>query len=570
MEKRKNKKKSTLVLLLLLLVGISIGYAALTSNLNIHGNTKIKKAEWDVHFENLVKSEGSESADKEAVIDASKTLIKYTVKLPEPGDFYEFTVDIVNKGSIDAMVSEVLKTGLTTDQEKYIEYTATHTNGKELKQYDSLKAGQTRKIKIRVKYKDDLNPEDLPTEDKSIDLSFQVTYVQADERVTKTTPSIMAAGRLKTNVDSSKITKIEFKVDEEIPTTAIDSWDVSQNQDKSVMAYAEDDKTGNGTYKVTIVGDGNVTANEDSSAMFAGFSNLKEIDLSNLDTSKVTNMINMFASCNSLTSIDLSNLDTSKVTNMGAMFASCKSLTSVDLSNIDLSSVTFMSGMFSDCDSLTSVDLSNKNLSSVTNVMSMFAGCRSLTNVDLSNTNLSSVTSMGGMFYGCSSLTTVDLSNTNLSSVTDMNNMFKYCSNLTSVDLSNTNLSSVTNMDGMFATCSNLTSVDLSNTDLSSVTNMGSMFGGCSSLTSVDLSNTDLSSVTNMDGMFGGCFNLTTTITINSSKITSYNSMFSGAATNNGAQITVNYTNETSSLVDQMIATKSESSNVVKGILVSD
>ncbi|MBO5138335.1 MAG: BspA family leucine-rich repeat surface protein [Bacilli bacterium] len=492
MEKRKNKKKSTLVLLLLLLVGISIGYAALTSNLNIHGNTKIKKAEWDVHFENLVKSEGSESADKEAVIDASKTLIKYTVKLPEPGDFYEFTVDIVNKGSIDAMVSEVLKTGLTTDQEKYIEYTATHTNGKELKQYDSLKAGQTRKIKIRVKYKDDLNPEDLPTEDKSIDLSFQVTYVQADERVTKTTPSIMAASILKTNVASSKITKIEFKVDEEIPTTAIDSWDVSQNQDKSVMAYIEDDKTGNGTYKVTIVGDGNVTANEDSSGLFNNFSNLEEIDLSNLDTSKVTKMDGMFAGCKSLTTLDVSNLDTSSVKSMVAMFQNCSSLTSLNLSDFDTSSVINMNAIFSGCSSLTSLDLSNLDTSSVTNMSAIFSGC------------------------------------------------------------------------------SNLTSVNLSNTDLSSVTDMGGMFNGCSRLTSVNLSNTDLSSVTDMGGMFWRCSNLTTTITINSSKVTDYSGMFSYAATNDGAQITVNYTNDTSSIVDQMIATKSENSNVVKGALVSN
>ncbi|MBO5138206.1 MAG: hypothetical protein J6B89_01015 [Bacilli bacterium] len=187
MEKRKNKKKSILVLLLLLLVGISIGYAALTSNLNINGNTKIKKAEWDVHFENLVKSEGSESADKEAVIDASKTLIEYTVKLPEPGDFYEFTVDIVNKGSIDASVSEVLKTGLTADQAKYIEYTAVYTDGVELKENDSLKAGDRKNITVRVKYKDDLNPEDLPTEDKSIDLSFQVIYVQENGKLNEDT-----------------------------------------------------------------------------------------------------------------------------------------------------------------------------------------------------------------------------------------------------------------------------------------------------------------------------------------------------------------------------------------------
>ena len=44
--------------------------------------------------------------------------------------------------------------------------------------------------------------------------------------------------------------------------------------------------------------------------------------------------------------------------------------------------------------------------------------------------------------------------------------------------------------------------------------------------------------------------------------------MFKNAATATGSGITVNYTSETSSLVENMIATKSTGSNVVKGILI--
>jgi hypothetical protein len=45
--------------------------------------------------------------------------------------------------------------------------------------------------------------------------------------------------------------------------------------------------------------------------------------------------------------------------------------------------------------------------------------------------------------------------------------------------------------------------------------------------------------------------------------------MFGNAATVSGAKITVDYTSETSDLVDSMIATKSTNSNVVKGSLIS-
>ena len=187
MKKSKNKKKSLLLILLLLVVGISIGYAALATTLNINGNTIIEKASWDIHFENLVKNTGSETATTEASIDGTKTLIEYTVTLPKPGDYYEFTVDIVNNGTIDAMISEVLKEGLTTDQEKYIEYTAEYSGGVELQEKDFLKAGEKDNIRVKVKYRDDISAAELPTEETTLNLKFQVTYIQADESAVERT-----------------------------------------------------------------------------------------------------------------------------------------------------------------------------------------------------------------------------------------------------------------------------------------------------------------------------------------------------------------------------------------------
>ena len=71
--------------------------------------------------------------------------------------------------------------------------------------------------------------------------------------------------------------------------------------------------------------------------MFRGCSNVTEIDLSNFDTSKVTNMGYMFAYCSQLTSLDLSNFITSNVTNMGCMFDGCSQLSFLDLSNFETS-----------------------------------------------------------------------------------------------------------------------------------------------------------------------------------------------------------------------------------------
>ena len=117
----------------------------------------------------------------------------------------------------------------------------------------------------------------------------------------------------------------------------------------------------------------------------------------------------MFSGCMSLASLDLSPLDTSKVTDMSSMFSYCSSLASLDLSPLDTSKVADMSCMFQDCSKLASLDLSPLDTSKVTDMSDMFYGCSSLASLGLSSFDTSKVTSMFDMFYGCSSLRSVAL-----------------------------------------------------------------------------------------------------------------------------------------------------------------
>ena len=213
-------------------------------------------------------------------------------------------------------------------------------------------------------------------------------------------------------------------------------------------------------------------------------------------------MGSMFYNCSKLTELDLSNFDTSKVTNMYGMFYNCSSLTTLDVSNFNTSNVTNMGFMFSSCSGLTALDVSNFDTSKVTDMSYMFYNCSKLTELDLSNFDTSRVTTMGSMFYNCSKLTELDVSNFDTSKVTDMRFMFRYCSGLTELDLSNFDTSNVTNMGEMFYNCSGLTELDLSNFDTSKVTYMSHMFYDCSNLTKLVLCSFDTSKVTNMNQMF--------------------------------------------------------------------
>ena len=199
-----------------------------------------------------------------------------------------------------------------------------------------------------------------------------------------------------------------------------------------------------------------VYLNTDSSKMFYSkydeqkIKNILDLDLSNFNTSNVTNMGIMFHGMSSLTSLKLSNFDTSKVTNMQWMFFGMRSLTTLNLSSFNTSKVTDMSYMFATTLNLTTLNLSNFNTSQVTDMAYMFSGVSNLTSLNLSNFDTSKVTDMGAMFSGMYNLTTLDLSDFNTSKVTNMSQMFFSMSNLTTLNISNFDTSKVTAMTGMF------------------------------------------------------------------------------------------------------------------------
>ena len=134
--------------------------------------------------------------------------------------------------------------------------------------------------------------------------------------------------------------------------------------------------------------------------LFYRYSGTNPDCVKNLNTSNVTNMMQMFYDCGKLTRLNLSSFNTSNVTNMMQMFNGCRSLTSLDLSSFNTSNVTDMNSMFNGCRSLTSLDLSNFDTSNVISMDDMFSGCRSLTSLDLSSFDFTNVTSYSGMFTG--------------------------------------------------------------------------------------------------------------------------------------------------------------------------
>ena len=329
--------------------------------------------------------------------------------------------------------------------------------------------------------------------------------------------------------------KIEhFKKSAVAPATSINTTNIEDEEsdyeiklwldstDKTAYYYTEPEK---------------VYLNENSRYMFFHgwndnlLANILDIDVSNFNTSNVTNMYSMFSGMSKITSLDVSNFDTSKVTNMSHMFNSMHNLSSLNLSNFDTSNVKEMYNMFYDMFNLNTLNLSDFNTSKVIDMRQMFSGVRSLTSLDVSNFDTSKVTDMSNMFSGMHNLTSLNLSNFDTSKVTDMSDMFLTISSLTTLDVSNFDTSKVTRMNGMFAGMAGLTSLNVSNFNTSNVTNMQSMFSNLRSLTTLDVSNFDTSNVTNMRNMFSSIYNLVSLdlSNFNTSKVVNMGFMFSNS-----------------------------------------
>ena len=194
------KKKKNLKYLLVLLLLISVGYAAIATTLKINGTATVKSSKWDVYWEptsiNVKSGSVTTTAEGAAQVtdNTTKDEITFNVDLNEPGDFYEFTVDAVNNGSIDAVIAEngVVKK-VYSDAEctqeitlpEYLEYTVVYDeNDAAIEAGNTLakKSGDTattKKYKVRVAYKTDIDKDTLNTStNQTLYFVFSANYVQ--------------------------------------------------------------------------------------------------------------------------------------------------------------------------------------------------------------------------------------------------------------------------------------------------------------------------------------------------------------------------------------------------------
>ena len=237
-----------------------------------------------------------------------------------------------------------------------------------------------------------------------------------------------------------------------------------------------------------------------TSHMFQYCSSAKNIDISGLNTSKVTSMVNMFYGCSSLVSLPIgfTSLNTNLAREISNLFYNCSSLLEIDLSNMSFPAATSFASVFFGCKNARKILLPT-NSNKTTNISNMFTGCDNLKEIDWSRFDTSKVTVMSSLFSGTSDsdetiegTLDVDLSTLNLSSMTTMNNasqLLRYNRCVRTINLSSLNGKTFTGTSAEYW-CQNATSLielDLSPISLaSSATSIRQMFDGCKRLKTIN------------------------------------------------------------------------------------
>ena len=287
---------------------------------------------------------------------------------------------------------------------------------------------------------------------------------------------------------------------------------------------------------ISVINNWDISSANSLSAMFSGCKNLEKLDLSNFKAKNVEKLGKMFyndALLNENTLlgyeslvnsnakllngmyqgtgfeiIDLSQYDTSNVTDFADLFKSTKKLKKI-IGNFDTSSATDLSGMFasSGIENFEGLNIDGWDTSNVTNLSNTFSLTKILDFDFLKNWNTSSVTNLQSTFQNTIAKDISGIKNWDVSRVTSFQDTFQK-NYFETLPIENWDVSSATNMSEFFFYSYSLKYLDLSKWDTSKVTNFYAIFNTMQNLETIDISGFDTTHATNLNYFFGGNNNL--------------------------------------------------------------
>ena len=107
MKRGRSLRILSIIALVISIMGLIVAYAAISNSLHKKGNLD-DDASWNIKFDNLkADTKGKAIYNLPTISDTS--LNNFSVNIQSPGDTVVLQFDVVNKGSLDAILSTLLK-----------------------------------------------------------------------------------------------------------------------------------------------------------------------------------------------------------------------------------------------------------------------------------------------------------------------------------------------------------------------------------------------------------------------------------------------------------------------------
>ena len=165
--------KLILAIIFALIIGTTTVYAYNEDSLKIKSGDS---SGLDVRYENIkiLKQKNSQIKFTEEEYG-----INFSTFLKTPGDYVEFSFDIVNYNNTDIEIGEILKSNLSEQEQRYLKYVVSYIDDREIEKGQILKEKEKKTIKVRIEYKYDITAEELPTTNTILDISYNIFFYEA-------------------------------------------------------------------------------------------------------------------------------------------------------------------------------------------------------------------------------------------------------------------------------------------------------------------------------------------------------------------------------------------------------
>lgn len=171
MEKERGAKVIAIVALLIAVVGLTVGYAAYSSTLNINGTANVDPASWKVNFgyktgDSLTGTTTGHATETTAPTLADTTISGFDVTLKAPGDSVTYNFLIKNSGTLNAELANFTMGTLTcapneggkispedaTKLCRELKYTLAYADGSTITTSTTLNAGDSKELVLKLEW----------------------------------------------------------------------------------------------------------------------------------------------------------------------------------------------------------------------------------------------------------------------------------------------------------------------------------------------------------------------------------------------------------------------------------